>query len=942
MAVSEEVIELSRLLDSRFATEEVSLDDRGSQSHSATTSLYPADRTTIESIQNLELSDANDDNNHASSIAKGHDISVHPLAGEENSDYHRTYHAPWALRRLHLLCLVVVLVLMIIALEVTQYISNKNQGLATTTQRIHYLWTYGPTAVFSVLAIFWGALEYQTKVMMPWKLMVGSQVSKTANVSVFLSNLDCHPGHVANVTMLAQDDNWQLVANLSDSVCTTNLVDIGTRYDTGNATVDGSWKTVGAASLQRCQESANFDSGSLVLTFAQAIKPKKKPPAFYDKGKTEQLPMGSFEFNATVLFCKPTNNMEKALVTTNSSDAILDVADGYSTSRLNLSSWDMALAFNNTVSSASKSFTNRDDLNLAAGMAPYDTYFKILQAISPGAEAKYLDSEILEADSRRLVTAVWAQIANQHLLSNAAKGDTGTYRTSLPRCLSSVRFGRWAVLSVSLSTLLSPFLTIIVSGLFEERPVPQYQTLSTNAVDNLTRFDDSTYQDCEQLGWDQATLNAANLLIQDVIPFPEGTFDNYIYPLMTDISGNTSMTGVFNASSFSAVTPGYHPHTVCQAMDPSQFQYTLSSDGSNNGPNWPTKPYNYYLNFTHPDLTGCDCSAPQFPDTYCAASELLSLGMELSPNNTIFQETMDIGYAFPVGWMSPEGWPNSSALVHSHRQCPNMTMIYGDWDSRSNSSLDLRGVACYYNMEQAQLNTSYAFPQQSVTGVYPVEPSSLVQADPSCWPFSLYSINDYLANNASASYDSLFMAASNGSDEQTLFTPYNADAFASRIGQIYNTFLAQYFSLNLRNTNFTAGVPQVPMTLVDNHRQRLFPKPAFYKYSRRAAWHHLGMHSDCACPFDSKELLPKDPCSIAAQASLFADSEFIDLIPPGAESLSDEKLAETTPFKDHLFSLGWWEKEGGEKRTFGVDVGQAVSMGQGDTRWTRIKRLLGV
>lgn len=381
---------------------------------------------------------------------------------------------------------------------------------------------------------------------------------------------------------------------------------------------------------------------------------------------------------------------------------------------------------------------------------------------------------------------------------------------------------------------------------------------------------------------------------------------------------------------------------VCQAMDPSQFQYTLSSDGSNNGPNWPTEPYNYYLNFTHPDLTGCDCSAPQFPDTYCASSQLLSLGMELNPNRTIFQETMDIGYAFLVGWMSPEGWPNSSALAHSPRQCPNMTMIYGDWDPRSNSSLSLGGVACYYNMEQAQLNISYALPQQSVTEISSVEPSSLVQTDPSCWPFSLYSINDYLANNASGSYDSLFMAASNRSDEQTFSAPSNADALASRIGQIYNTFLAQYFSLNLRNTNFTAGVPRVPVTLVDNHHQRLFQS----RLSTSILEGLLGIIWICTVValvlFDSKELLPKDPCSIAAQASLFADSEFIDLIPPGAECLSDKELAETTPFKDHLFSMGWWEKEGEEKRTFGIDVGQAVSMGQGDTPWTRIKRSLGV
>lgn len=274
----------------------------------------------------------------------------------------------------------------------------------------------------------------QIFLMLKANLDLGTEVYKTANVSVFLASLDCHPGYVANVTMLAEDDNWQLVANLSDSICTTDVVNIGARYDSGNATIDGTWKTVGAASLQRCQGSGS-DSGSLVLTLAQAIKPKKKPPAFYDKGKTEQLPMGSFEFNATVLFCKPTNNMEKVLVTTNSSEAILNVADGHSDLGINLSSWDMALAFNSSISSASKSFTNRDDLDLAAGMAPCDTYFKVLQAISSEDLARYLDPELLEADSLRLFTAVWAQIANQHLLLNTTQVDAGMYRVNQLRLL---------------------------------------------------------------------------------------------------------------------------------------------------------------------------------------------------------------------------------------------------------------------------------------------------------------------------------------------------------------------------------------------------------------------------------------------------------------------------------------------------------------------------
>lgn len=146
MAISQEVIELSRLLDSRFAAEEISLDDRASQSHSATTSLHPADRTTTDSSQDLVSLDANDTNDHASSVAKVYDVSVHPVAEEEDSNHRRAHHTPWALRRSHLLCLMIVLVLMIVALEVTQYLSIKNQGLATTTQRIHYIWTYGPTA----------------------------------------------------------------------------------------------------------------------------------------------------------------------------------------------------------------------------------------------------------------------------------------------------------------------------------------------------------------------------------------------------------------------------------------------------------------------------------------------------------------------------------------------------------------------------------------------------------------------------------------------------------------------------------------------------------------------------------------------------------------------------------------------------------------------------
>lgn len=64
------------------------------------------------------------------------------------------------------------------------------------------------------------------------------------------------------------------------------------------------------------------------------------------------------------------------------------------------------------------------------------------------------------------------------------------------------------------------------------------------------------------------------------------------------------------------------------------------------------------------------------------------------------------------------------------------------------------------------------------------------------------------------------------------------------------------------------------------------------------------------------------PTSIAAQADLLADSEFLALILPGAEHATTKELMEMTPFKDHLFSMGWRTNEDGTKR-YGIDVGEA-------------------
>jgi len=74
---------------------------------------------------------------------------------------------------------------------------------------------------------------------------------------------------------------------------------------------------------------------------------------------------------------------------------------------------------------------------------------------------------------------------------------------------------------------------------------------------------------------------------------------------------------------------------------------------------------------------------------------------------------------------------------------------------------------------------------------------------------------------------------------------------------------------------------------------------------------------------DTSLVLPKNPCSIAATASLLADSEFLALVPPGSEYCDDEELKRRPPFDGYLFSLNWWGLPGSIQRRFGIDVGKA-------------------
>ncbi|OGM49207.1 hypothetical protein ABOM_004034 [Aspergillus bombycis] len=76
---------------------------------------------------------------------------------------------PFYLRRRILLTFVVIFCGIIAALEVLNRISQVNYGIASSVEGRHYLWTYGPTAILTMVAAFWSRVEFQVKQHAPWQ-----------------------------------------------------------------------------------------------------------------------------------------------------------------------------------------------------------------------------------------------------------------------------------------------------------------------------------------------------------------------------------------------------------------------------------------------------------------------------------------------------------------------------------------------------------------------------------------------------------------------------------------------------------------------------------------------------------------------------------------------------------------------------------------------------
>ena len=76
---------------------------------------------------------------------------------------------PFWLHRGVLLAFCVSFFLMITAVAALYIVSQKHQGLSTQTPQYRYLWTYGPTAILTIVASLWFQVDYWCRLLTPWR-----------------------------------------------------------------------------------------------------------------------------------------------------------------------------------------------------------------------------------------------------------------------------------------------------------------------------------------------------------------------------------------------------------------------------------------------------------------------------------------------------------------------------------------------------------------------------------------------------------------------------------------------------------------------------------------------------------------------------------------------------------------------------------------------------
>ncbi|EKG13694.1 hypothetical protein MPH_09160 [Macrophomina phaseolina MS6] len=481
-------------------------------------------------------------------------------------------------------------------------------------------------------------------------------------------------------------------------------------------------------------------------------------------------------------------------------------------------------------------------------------------------------------------------------------------------CLwDAVKNRQTAVASSSMGMVLTPLLTIAVSGLFFVTAAQQYYDIQLSPT---TYFPSSGYNESGETAMDDG-YSMASLLLVDNSSEPLFTHDTLAFPQLSLVSsiGEDFGNGL-DRGRISVRVPASRAQTNCTILQQERVQtkMSLSKRQLLSGPPGVSEPSSSNTsqssNITDP-RTAIDIDVYGTADKRCSWSLSGIVG-----NNTYYGS-----------WSKASVFRNGS----DYADCPTTYAVFAQ--IRDSSISNITAMACTPYLESVQTDVTFN------AGDFSFDPAAPPMPDETTvdivGPISLgalgYELNvpDGLTSNQDL--DDFFVTLLYGIDgvpPAELVGPANAEHLRDTVNRLYGRILAQI--LNAHRADATATGPALPARLMVPHRLRLMQNPI----STRILEGLLAGVAICAAltgvTLNAGRILPKNPCSVGAVVSLLAGARMLgrDVIPEGAEWLSGGEKRAAGFYDARTYRMGWWP--GGR---FGIDAEDAaVEQSEGEAQ----------
>lgn len=447
--------------------------------------------------------------------------------------------------------------------------------------------------------------------------------------------------------------------------------------------------------------------------------------------------------------------------------------------------------------------------------------------------------------------------------------------------VNSIPTKQFALLATSFTMLLTPLLTIVASGLFSPETAPYTRDVTAKFDDmfNLTNSFPST----------DTSAFIVGLLLQSNLSYPAWTHGELALPQMS-VDGINMSDPSINGSTLQITVPAPRASLNCAHLSNDQISV-----------------------FWDDRLEEPRVSIPR-----------------LSVNNTDNDTDCDSFYSGIEGANSSESRP-FGYTQHSQYGCNYIRGVYGTSTSDNSSA---QAFYCTPSVEQIHVNLTLHLLSYAILDATPLNDTATpyVPMSPD-WDWTIFNLANILpgagyntTNTTTGSYDAVFQALLDQSaDTPTASFPH----LAQTLQHLFRLAFAQFLNLEFR-TPVSSSSP-MNATLTVPTRLRLKQSPI----STRILEALLLAIAACllasfALLTNTRTILPKNPCSVAAAASLLADARMLRQAPRGVTWWKEEDLAGRRVFGDEGgFSMGFWDgeasgrEEGKGRRRFGIDNGMA-------------------